>query len=126
MQEKARLGIGHRMVPLPTGLVKFLMRQEAKQSERRLAFMTADHHRARDFVVRELNRRPAPFSPAYISQQLDLPLKQTHVILNELERGMMFLWRAGGETVVWAYPVTRAETPHRIAYVGEDEHGFAA
>ena len=126
MRERVRLGIGRRMIPLPVALVKYLVRKEAKNADKMLGRWTEDHHRVRDFVVRELHRQQEPFSPAFISQQLNLTLEQTQNILDELERGMVFLFQAGGENVIWAYPVTRAETPHKIAYAGTDEQGFAA
>lgn len=126
MRERARLGIGRRMIPLPVALVKYLVRKDANKAVKASARLTDDHHRVRDFVVRELHSRQEPFSPAFISQQLNLPLEKTQTILDDLERGLVFLFRAGGEDVVWAYPATRAETPHQIAYAGADEQGFAA
>ena len=126
MREKARLGIGRRMISLPAALVKYQVRTKAKKAASVLAHLTDDHHRVRDFVVRELHRQQEPFSPAFISQELGLTLEKTQTILDDLERDTVFLFRAGGEDVIWAYPVTRAETPHKIAYIGTDEHGFAA
>ena len=123
MKEKVRLGTGRRMIPLPVALVKYMVRKQAKKATNALARLTDDHHRVRDFVVRELHRRRESFSPAFISQQLNLTLEQTQIILDDLERGMVFLFRAGGEEVVWAYPATRAETPHKIVYAGADEQG---
>ena len=114
------------MIPLPVALVKYVMRKEAKKALNASNRLPGDHHRVRDFVVRELHRQQEPFSPAFISQQLNLTLEQTKTILDDLERGKMFLFQEGGEDVVWAYPVTRAETPHNIAYAGTDEQGFAA
>ena len=38
--------------------------------------------------------------------------------LDELERQMTFLCRRGGESVMWAYPVTAEETPHQVRIDG--------
>jgi hypothetical protein len=60
-----------------------------------------------------------------IAQELDLPLPRTIAILDELEQNMTFLYRSGGESVTWAYPVTVARTPHRVTF-SSGERTFAA
>ena len=87
--------------------------------------MSQDHHRVRDFAVRELPRVGEPLSPASIAQALDLPLVRTIAILDELEKNMTFLYRGDGESVTWAYPVTVDRTPHRVAF-STGEQTYAA
>ena len=41
-------------------------------------------------------------------------------ILDELEAKKAFLFRDGRGAVVWAYPVTAAETPHRLFFKSGD------
>jgi hypothetical protein len=38
---------------------------------------------------------------------------------------MTFLYRGGGESVTWAYPVTVDRTPHRVAF-SSGEQTYAA
>ena len=82
----------------------------------RLSFMKADHHRVRDFVVLELPRIQAAIPPEQIADRLDLPIARVLTILDELEKGMTFLFRDETGAVAWAYPVTAEPTPHRITF----------
>ena len=90
-----------------------------------LAFMTGDHHRVRNFVVRELPRAGSALTPEFIAGSLNLPMEQVRIILNELEKHMTFLFRNEQGAVTWAYPVTVDPTPHRITF-NTGESLFAA
>jgi len=90
-----------------------------------LAFMTDEHHRVRNFVVRELPRVGSPLTPEFIAKSLTLTVARTKVILDELEKHMTFLFRNEQGAVVWAYPVTVDPTPHRIRF-GTGESLYAA
>jgi predicted Rossmann fold nucleotide-binding protein DprA/Smf involved in DNA uptake len=85
-------------------------------AEARLSFMSSEHHLVRYFVVRELPRLGRAIPPAVIAQELDLPLQKVIAILDELEKGLFFLFRNEGGDVAWAYPVTVDRTPHQIAF----------
>ncbi|MGD8598634.1 MAG: hypothetical protein PVJ26_16555 [Anaerolineae bacterium] len=114
---------------LTIGLPQFLWQREVARQARgaagSLGFMSEDHHRVRDFAVRELPRGGQPLSPDLIAQELDLPLPRTIAILDELEQNMTFLYRGDGESVTWAYPVTVDRTPHRVTF-SSGERTFAA
>ena len=90
-----------------------------------LAFMSADHHRVRDFVVLELPRAGQPLSPQSLALGLELPLERVQTILNELERHKTFLFRNPQGEVAWAYPVTVEVTPHQVAF-NSGERVYAA
>lgn len=90
-----------------------------------LAFMTDEHHRIRNFVVRELPRVGSPLTPEFIAGSLSLTVAHVKAILDELEKHMTFLFRNEGGAVVWAYPVTVDPTPHRIRF-GTGESLYAA
>jgi hypothetical protein len=87
--------------------------------------MTDDHHRVRDFVVRELPSFRTPLSPDLIAERLVLPRQQVKLILDELEEQLTFLFRNDRGAVVWAYPVTVDCTPHRVTF-STGEHVNAA
>ena len=115
------LGVGHRMFPIPGFLWQPRIRRQANSVRAGLSFMTADHHRVRDFVVLELPRTRAPISPNMIAKSLGLQLDKTVAILDQLEKGMTFLFRNDDGEVTWAYPVTVDETPHSAHFsTGED------
>jgi hypothetical protein len=81
-----------------------------------LAFMTQEHHRVRNFAVRELPRIGSPLAPEFIAESLNLTVTRTKVILDELEKHMTFLFRNEQGAVAWAYPVTVDPTPHRTHF----------
>ena len=82
----------------------------------RLAFMEADHHRVRNFVVQELPRRGTSISLGAISDALGISPERTATIVADLERNLFFLVRAGGQEVSWAFPVTVDDTGHHLVF----------
>lgn len=118
-------GHGKRMIPVPRALMKRHVAEGAKKTAERLAFMTEDHHRVRDFVVLEIPRMGAPLSPVFIAGALELPQDIVDNILAELERNMTFLFRNSEGEVAWAYPVTADPTPHHVTF-STGERTFAA
>lgn len=113
MKNRALLGIGRHMVPIPRLLWQRAIGASARKSAASLGFMSADHHRVRDFAVTELSRAGAPLPPEKIAAALDLPPVRVKSILDELEKHLTFLFRNEEGAVTWAYPVTVDETPHR-------------
>jgi len=87
-----------------------------EHASERLAFMSADHHRVRYFVVRELPRFSRPITPVDISRELELPLDRVALILEDLEQRLFFLVRDDQGAVVWAYPLTTQRTPHQLQF----------
>ena len=84
--------------------------------EARLGFMSEEHHRVRNFAVRELPVVGEPLSTEFISERLGLPVDRVRAILDELEQRMTFLYTGGRGAVVWAYPVTVEATPHHVTF----------
>jgi hypothetical protein len=78
--------------------------------------MSTDHHRVREFVVRELPRVAKPLSPTFIAQSLSMDENDIIDLLDDLEKNLTFLYRDDQGAVLWAYPVTAAQTPHRITF----------
>ena len=123
MNNSLLLGIWRLTVGLPEPIWQREVARQARGAVESLGFMSEDHHRVRDFTVRELPRVGKPLSPATIARELDLPLGRTNAILDELEENMTFLYRGDGESVTWAYPVTVDRTPHRVTFSsGEQIH----
>jgi hypothetical protein len=87
--------------------------------------MSPEHHRVRNLVVRELPRLGKPIAPEWITRELNLPTKKIIALLDDLEKHLTFLFRNAEGAVVWAYPVTVAETPHRVT-LSTGEQTFAA
>ncbi len=120
MSNNLLLGLWRIMLPLPRALWQKQVRGGA-----RLDFMSDEHHRVRNFVVRELPRFGEALSPELIARELDLDPGRVIAILDELERRMTFLFRNEQGAVAWAYPVTADRTPHRVSF-GTGEQIYAA
>ena len=116
MNKSLLLGLWKYLVRIPRLIWQGGVARNVKSNESRLDFMSADHHKVRDFVVLELPHSRAPIPPEEISRNLNLPLQRTQEILDELEKGMTFLFRNAKGEVAWAYPVTADLTPHRVRF----------
>jgi hypothetical protein len=110
------LGLGRFFLRIPRPIWQQEVARSAWASEKSLAFMTADHHKVRDFVVREMPRIAEPIPPERIAQDLGMELGQVASILDDLEKNLTFLFRDRAGAVIWAYPVTVEKTPHRITF----------
>jgi hypothetical protein len=119
------MGMGRVMIPIPRNVWERLVVRQTGAASGTLDFMSEDHHRVRNFVVTALPGHGQPLSPEVIGERLDLPVDGVNTILDELEQHMVFLYRMGGRSVVWAYPVTVDSTPHRVNY-SSGEQGYAA
>lgn len=116
MKKSLLHGLRKHLIPVPRPIWQAELDHSAKNTHHRLDFMSADHHRVRDFVVLELPRRGKPVPAQDIASQLDLSLERTEEILTELERRLTFLFRNPQGEVAWAYPVTVEPTPHHIRF----------
>ena len=123
MTNRVLLGVGRHMIPVPGFVWQPLVRASARKSRAGLASFSEDHHRVRDFAVRELAGVGAPLGPEVIAEALDLELAHVVAILDDLEARKTFVFRGDGEAVSWAYPVTVDVTPHRAHLsTGEDAY----
>lgn len=125
MDDSILKGLWKYTVPVPSFMWRKMVRQRAEKARSKLNFMTADHHRVRNFVVAQLPRAGVPLSPESIAAAVGLIRERVDEILQELEKGMVFLFRNQRGEVTWAYPVTVDPTPHRLHY-STGEQGFAA
>jgi len=123
MDNSILLGIRRMMLRIPRPIWQQEVKRSAEGAAKSLTFMTPDHHRVRDFVVREMPGIGKPITPEQISSALGIPLERLLPILDELEQKMTFLFRDDQGAVIWAYPVTVAETPHKVSFSsGETIH----
>ncbi len=99
--------------------------RSANHGQGQLAFMTPEHHRVRNLVVRELPRIAKPLTPDWIASQVNLPGEAVVAILDDLEKHLTFVFRNAEGAVVWAYPVTIEPTVHRMT-LSTGEQTYAA
>lgn len=112
-------------VRVPKILWRRVVEAEARRGGSRVAWFTEDHHRVRDFVVTEIARTGAPVRLGQITAACGIDEHRTTRVVEELEEGLTFLFRTGGDAVDWAYPVTAQQTPHRVR-LDSGERFFAA
>ena len=110
------LGIWRFMVPAPESALHKHVADGEEHDSNDLAFMTAEHHRVRNFVVSELPKAGVPLPPDLIASRLNLPVESVVALLDDLEKHMTFLFRNPQGAVEWAYPVTVARTPHKVTF----------
>ena len=125
MNNNLLLGLFRCVLPVPRALWQMQVSRNARHLDGGLAFMSAEHHLIRNFVVRELPRVGKPLSPGSIAQNLNLPISQVETILDDLEKHMTFLFRNEQGAVTWAYPVTVDRTPHHLT-LSTGEQVYAA
>ena len=116
MGETVLLGRGRHISEISREMWEQHLAQVPAHSGARLSFMSEEHHRVRQFVVRELPSRGTPLGPEEISSALGLPLEQVEAILDELDTKLFFLVRNERGAVAWAYPVTVDPTPHHLSF----------
>ena len=114
--ETVLLGFKRHMLPIPQAILRRAMKAGANKTHRILGGLDEEQRRVHHFVVRDLPRLAEPMPPEHIAAAREVDLDRVIEIVDELERRLIFLFRSGGRDVVWAYPVTVAETPHCMAF----------
>lgn len=118
-------GVWKYLMPVPPFLWKRKIDQMGKKAASGVEFMTTDHHRVRNFVVRTLPESGNPLSLDRIARDLDIDPERVSKLIDELEKNKFFLFCNTKGEVAWAYPVTAEKTPHR-AYFSTGEEIYAA
>ncbi len=126
MKDTILIGRREKMLEVPADNWRKHLAGASQHSQMRLSFMTVDHHRVRNLVVRELPcNQGKPLSAGEISQRLELPIARVVAILEELQKNLFFLVLNDVGEVSWAFPVTSDWTPHRLRF-NSGESTFAA
>ncbi len=110
------IGKGRRLISIPRSQWELELSKVPAHFEKKLGFMTSEHHEVRNFVVRTLPTVGAPLGLDYIADKVHLSVDRVESILNDLERNLTFLYRDPQGNVAWAYPVTVDPTPHAVSF----------
>ena len=116
MSEWLMAGVSRHILRLPPAIGKKRVSQLADRARAEVGVVSTQHRAVHHFVVREMPRFGRPMPPQTIAEGLDLPLPTVIQILTDLEARKIFLFRDEEGSVVWAYPVTAEQTPHRIRF----------
>jgi hypothetical protein len=110
------LGVWRHLFQVPGHIWQKQVHDKGHHNHASLSFMTEDHRRVRNYVVSELPRAGAALAPQTIALALGLTIERVVAVLDDLEKGMTFLFRNAEGAVNWAYPVTVEPTPHRLTF----------
>ena len=116
MKNKLMLGLWGHIINVPQFLWKNQIDQAKNKFEKEHGALSEEKRLIHHFVVRELPRNGRPLTPGLISDRLGIPIDLVKDSLDYLEKRLTFLYRNEDEEVVWAYPVTADETPHKITF----------
>ena len=116
MTENVLMGKGRDCIEFPREKWLEEVKQAPRHCAKRLGFMTAEHHRIRYFVVKELPRAGKPIVPERIAGEFQKTVSEATAILDDLEKNLFFLVRNDRGAVSWAFPVTVDRTPHRLTF----------
>src|SRR5437879_95648 len=126
MKEFILVGRQDKIIEKPADILHTHLEHARQRPSERLAFMTPEHHRVRNFAVTQLPRNDGrPLSAEHIAQQLQLPLAAVKALLDDLQKRLFFLVLNAAGEVSWAFPVTVEKTPHRLRF-SSGEQTFAA
>ena len=126
MKDRVLIGGGDKIYEIPAENWRKHLTEGREHMQVISGFMTEDHHRVRNFAVRELPRNQGKaLSAAEISRRLDLSLDRVDTILEELQKNLFFLVLNEVGEVNWAFPVTSDWTTHRLSF-NSGESVFAA
>lgn len=116
MNQSLLKGLWKYTIPIPSFVWERKIIRKAGQARKSIQFMTPDHHRVRNFVVKELPTVCQPLTPDAISEALNLRQDRVLDLLDDLEKHKLFLYRNPCGAVHWAYPVTVEKTPHLASF----------
>jgi len=115
MSEAVLIGRGDTISRIPRAEWEEHLSSAPERIRQHLSFMSDEHHLVRNFVVQELPRVGRPIPLSAISHALGISSARTSAIVEDLERNLFFLVRAGGD-VSWAFPVTAEDTGHHLVF----------
>ena len=121
MESKVLLVRNNKITSIPQQVWQSHITEIPEHTSERLAFMSDDHHRVRNFVVKELPRFGHPITLEDISSELALTPDRTNMILEDLEQRLFFLVRDDHGAVAWAYPLTVESTPHKLLFNNSEQ-----
>ena len=116
MRKNMMLGLWRYMINVPPFLWEKQIFKMKGKLDKVYGSLSGEHQAVHHFVVRELANEGEPLSPEWVADRMDIPADRVRNILNDLEKGMTFLFRNNKGEVVWAYPGTVERTPHHVSF----------
>ncbi len=116
MSDWLKVGMLRHILRLPPKIGTRRVGKLAARAKAEVGALSEEHRAVHHFVVRELPRTKGPLPPQVVADNLHLSLERVIQIFDDWEAKKAILFRNDQGAVVWAYPVTAAETPHRLTF----------
>ena len=111
-----KISAGSFLFPVPRALVRRLTKREADSWARKRAKLTPLQRKLHSIIVHDLPGSAEPLAAAAIAERAQEPLGDVTQALANLHTWLGFIALNAAGAVEWAYPVTVANTPHRLAF----------
>ncbi len=109
-----KIAVAGYFVRFPGALGRFMTRREAARWTRRRAKLSPLQRRLHAIVVENLVRSADPLTATAVAKLADEPEADVAAALENLHTWLGFIALNDDGAVEWAYPVTVADTPHRL------------
>jgi hypothetical protein len=116
LRNKAFIGIGRFMLPLPQALVRRDIHHTATAICRKTVDINEEERMVHRFVVTAITDTKQPVTPELIARELEMPLDRVHEIVDRLESLKVFFYRYNNIGINWAYPVTAEDQLYRMSF----------
>ena len=124
MERYIKLCKGKKVVNLPREQWERNLSEIKLNGDPRTKFMTKNHCIVRNFLVKELPKVGLPIAPKRISSSLNMTITMVRTVLEDLEKGNIFVIKDDNGSINWAFPVTVEPTSHHLAFsTGEMLYG---
>jgi hypothetical protein len=110
------VGVWRLMLRLPAVIGRRRVAAVADKATAIMGEFTEEHRALHRFVVAELPRAGAPLTIERLAQDRWLPPATVKQLLDDLGEKKALIARDDSGAVDWAFPVTVAETPHRLSF----------
>lgn len=113
-KRKMYLGIGRLMIPIPQVISARGLEKGVSGATAKAGLLSEEERQVHHFIVVKMATAKEPITAELISDELGISLDTVANIIDKLEGLKTFLYRSNGKGVNWAYPLTLANTGHKM------------
>ena len=125
LKHKLYLGFRGFMMRIPPLLSDKGAKISEKGAKANADCLSEEERKVHHFIVMKMAVVKKPISTALIANELWMPKDRVQQIINKLESLKTFIYRADGEGISWAYPLSLENTGFRMT-ASSGEQFFAA
>jgi hypothetical protein len=119
-ERKMYMGACKFMIPIPQVISNKGLEKGVSGAREKAGVLSEEERKVHHFVVKKMAVVKEPISTELVSEELGIPVETVEETINKLEGLKTFLYRSDGKGINWAYPLSLADTGHRMtASTGE-------